>query len=106
MGYFLVRAGLVILALSLCVLLLAVVGVVEHEALGDIARYGIATGVGAFLLGLVLGALGKAGGVVRRSRCARCKRPVRKGAIYCPDHLQEALREARDKHHFDHGSGI
>jgi len=106
MAMFLIRMGLIVLALSMGVLLAGVAGWIQHERLGEVARLGLAVGAGCLVVGFLLGFLTKTGGLLTVRRCARCRRRVRKGQIYCPDHLSDALREARDKYHDERGSGI
>lgn len=106
MPSFLTRFGLALVAVSMVLLLALTLDWIQDDRLAVGIKYGLAAGAGLIVLGFALASMGKVGGAVRRSRCARCRRPVRKGAIYCPDHLKEALQEARDKYHQDHGSGI
>ena len=95
--------------MALFALLLALAGRAgwaDPDSIAPIVRLGLFGGAAASALGLILGFLNRSAGAMFGARCPRCKRPVRRGAIYCPDHLQETIREAKEKYHRDHGSGI
>jgi predicted nucleic acid-binding Zn ribbon protein len=60
----------------------------------------------ALVLGGVLIAAGvvfrmfeKTARVVTQSRCAVCRRPITKGAIYCREHLRSVLHQEDDRTH-------
>jgi len=106
MARILLQLGLVVLALSLLMLLLGVMGWVGGEQIAGATRIGLLAGGICVALGILLALLGKAGGLLARRTCARCNAPVRKGATYCPDHLKEAIQEAQDHLHGQRGSGI
>ena len=56
-------------------------------------------GVAMFLGGLALSVLSPVGAALRGNHCVRCRRPIGKGQIYCADHLQDSINEARDEMH-------
>lgn len=100
------KAGVFVAAAGALLILAGVAGWVEADQVRSLANFAVLGGLGLLALGFLLEALSRTGSVLARPRCPRCRRPVRKGAIYCPDHLKETLAEARDKYHDEHGSGI
>ena len=52
-----------------------------------------------FLGGLALSVLSSVGNALRGNHCVRCRRPIGKRQIYCADHLQDSINEARDQMH-------
>lgn len=49
------------------------------------------------LLGFVLQLLGRARSAMVRRRCVRCRHRVMSGQVYCADHFQESVNEAREE---------
>ena len=88
---------MLILAVSAWVSIAAAAGWIEHDIyeawFGPLFKSGAIT----FLVGLAFAVLGRLGGVFRGAACARCRRPVARGQIYCADHLKASIDEARDE---------
>ena|SRR5437867_318712 len=85
--------GLVVVA-GWLVLLLA------REKLGHdvvpVPPHMLEVGLGIVALGLILAVVSRARGVVARSHCVRCGKPIAKGETYCSQHFRESVNEARD----------
>ena len=64
----------------------------------ELARGTLLPAVGLALLaaGVVLGLLGRAGRALGGGRCARCRRPVRQGELYCGEHFRQSIDNIRD----------
>ena len=67
----------------------------------DTSLLSSAMGLGALLLiaGFVLRVMERAASKIPASRCAVCRTPVPKGAIYCREHLRNILAEEDEKTH-------
>jgi hypothetical protein len=72
--------------------------VAEYVPIGMLSK---ALGVGAalLLLGIILRMFEKGAKAVVRHRCAVCRTPIPKGAIYCRAHLRKILHEEDDRAH-------
>ena len=92
----LVRWGLLIVGISFLALI-----VVDTEMGGanrGFLRSAIWFGAGLCGAGIVLGAISRLMNVRIGRRCPVCRRPVARGHIYCEDHFQRALDDARDRY--------
>ena len=96
MGHYLVRLGLLIAALAVLGLIFVNTEMgAGHEAW---PRNALFLGGVVFVGGLVLITLSKVTNVrLWGSRCPRCGHSVQRGHIYCEDHFQEAIDQARDR---------
>ena len=90
----LIRSGLTIVALTMAALIFS-----DTESVGiprDWVKGALYTGAGLCAVGLLLGALAWVANLTVGRRCPRCGHPVMRGHIYCEDHFQQALLDARD----------
>ena len=98
-----------LLRLGLWVTLLAIVAYVLHETFSDqeiVQLLGVAMIQKALILGGILVAVGlisrifeKGTKAVIKNRCAVCKTPIPRGAIYCRAHLRAVLHHEEDLTH-------
>jgi uncharacterized membrane protein YgdD (TMEM256/DUF423 family) len=99
MANFLIRLGLLIAALAV----LGLIFVDTEMAAGheELPRNILFVGAVIFAGGVVLSAVSKASNVrLWGARCPKCGHSVQRGHIYCEDHFQEALDQARDRLRF------
>jgi hypothetical protein len=92
----LVLWGLLIVAIGFLALI-----VIDTETGGanrDLAKKAVWFGAGLCGLGIGIGALARIANTSFRRRCPVCRRPVARGHIYCEDHFQQALDQARDSY--------
>ena len=86
---------------------LLIVGAVMYALLG-VAAFGgtnnalvrtlLAAGGICLAAGIIARVVGRAtAGIVGRA-CPRCGRRVKRGRVYCDEHLQETINEYRDRH--------
>jgi len=57
----------------------------------------VAIALTLLVLGYVLSFFQRAGGMLNRSKCVRCGKPIPKGRIYCFDHQQQVVEQYREK---------
>src|SRR5262245_57936176 len=95
MAQFLMRLGLLIAALAVLGLIFVNTEMAEgHEMVPRDMLFVAAVVFGG---GLVLNAVSKATNArLWGSRCPKCGHPVPRGHVYCADHFQEAIDQARD----------
>ncbi|MGA7617006.1 MAG: hypothetical protein WBX15_17685 [Thermoanaerobaculia bacterium] len=56
-------------------------------------------GVALVVLGLILQVIDRIFKPGTRSRCVVCRRPIRRGEMYCRTHLRSILEEEHDRNH-------
>lgn len=96
MANLLIRLGLLIAALAV----LGLIFVDTEMAAGheDLPRNMLFIGAVIFGGGLVLNAFSRARNVrLWGSRCPKCGHSVPRGHVYCADHFQQAIDQARDQ---------
>jgi hypothetical protein len=95
MSSFLVRLGLLIAALAVLGLIFVNTEMAQgHEAL---PRDLLLIGAALFGGGVLLGLLSKASNVrLWGARCPKCGHSVPRGHVYCADHFQQAIDQARE----------
>jgi hypothetical protein len=107
MGPVLFKAGLVVLGLAIAIGLFA--DSISLQFGGNapaIMRLGLWAGGGLCLVGAVAWLLGRGASALGQRRCARCGRPVSRGATYCMDHMRESVEQAKERGHRHYGSGV
>jgi hypothetical protein len=97
-GSFLRNLGILVIA-GWAVMLLALEYMGEERFPWHLQLFSV--GLVLILLGILLQVLGRARGAVVRRRCVRCHRPVMTGQVYCADHFQESVAQARDSQRMD-----
>ena len=96
MSNLLIRLGLFIAAIAVMGLIFVNTEMAAgHE---DLPRLALLSGAGIFAVGVALAVLSKATNIrLWASRCPRCGHAVQRGHIYCADHFQEAIDQARER---------
>ena len=96
MANFLIRLGLLVAALAVLGLIF-----VDTEWAGGsewLPRDMLFAGAAIFLGGVALNILSKITNVrLWTARCPKCRHAVPRGHVYCTDHFQEAIDQARDR---------
>jgi hypothetical protein len=95
MSNLLIRSGLLIAAIAV----LGLIFVNTEMAAGNegLPRDALFVGAAVFGAGVVLSILSKVTNVrLWGSRCPKCGHSVQRGHIYCGDHFQESIDQARD----------
>jgi predicted nucleic acid-binding Zn ribbon protein len=97
------------LRLGLWTLIIVLALYVIHESFEDspVAEYiptntmqkALVVGVALIAVGIILRIFEKGSKVVLKNRCAVCRTPITKGAIYCRAHLRNILHDEDDKTH-------
>lgn len=92
----LVNLGALVVLVTVVLLLLSEMYFnIEMEGL---IKMGAAVGIGLFVLGLVLGILGKIGKRLQPvNKCRRCGRAIPSGRLYCETHSRETIDEYYDQ---------
>lgn len=98
-----------LLRIGLWVLIIVLAMYVIHESFEDspVAEYvppsllqkGLVAGGALLLAGIVLRIFEKGAKAVSKQRCAVCRTPIPKGAIYCRRHLRSILEDEDDRTH-------
>lgn len=98
-----------VLRLGLWIIILVLAAYVLHESLEDqpvaelipVAMLGKALVLGGVLVvaGIILRLFEKGTKAVVKNRCAVCRTPVPKGAIYCREHLRRVLSAEDERTH-------
>ena len=99
MANFLIRLGLLVAALAVLGLIFVDTEMAEgHEGL---PREMLFAGGAVFLAGVALSVISRIT-MVRMwgTRCPKCGHVVQRGHVYCTDHFQEAIDQARDRQRF------
>lgn len=95
MSNLLIRLGLFIAAIA--VLGLIIVNTEMAAGHENLPRLALLAGAGIFAAGVALAILSKVANVrLWGARCPRCGHSVQRGHIYCEDHFQEAIHQARE----------
>lgn len=68
-------------------------------ASGPLIEKGLLLGAGLTVAGVILWLIQKLLGSTPKGRCAKCRRPVPKGDIYCRVHLREIVYDEEDRGH-------
>jgi len=95
MGHFLIRLGLLVAALAVAGLIFVDTEMAEgHEA---VPREMLLVGAAIFAGGVGINLLSRFAGLAHWARrCPKCGHSVKRGHVYCTDHFQEAVDQARD----------
>lgn len=91
----LIKTGLAIVIVTMLVMLFA-----KSESFGvssELVRNALYLGAALCVVGVALGVLLRVANITQGRRCPRCRRPVARGRVYCEDHFQQTLHDARDR---------
>ena len=96
---FLLRAGIVILAFGVVLLLLDAFLYKENSSFSGYISQVFYLGAGVMIAGAALWLLRAFFGLIAIKKCPRCGRPVERNEIYCATHLKQAIDEYKDHMH-------
>jgi predicted nucleic acid-binding Zn ribbon protein len=98
-----------LLRLGLWIVLIVIAAYVLHETFEEspmqeyfapaVMQKALALGGLLIVAGIVARLLERGAKVVSKNRCAKCRTPIAKGAIYCREHLRNILHEEDDRTH-------